>query len=303
MCERLPNKEEYLFWRSSESLLEDASTTGTVYLSFLNNHRRPQWGLPFNSKVKIFIWRGYISAVARLCENERSFHVSRCCLCEAMGRTAGPAASSRQETIAQQSRSHVSHPGSGCSSTWLRETEDTHRHRNGFARTVKWFFGWIRLRFWISPINHIPKVCRVNPSLIFVMVENGKMIDDDHVSSVSTHQPSCVPPVSNHAALQLLLYFNLLPLASRSALSSEDVHSVAGVFFGLSGFWGRSLWPGDWDSFACLIYRTNVPMELWFLVELPSGSWQDEWASLNSAGTWSPEAHWGGNSKPQISVL
>lgn len=121
----------------------------------------------------------------------------------------------------------------------------------------------------------------------------------NHVSSVSTRQPSCVPPVSDHAALQLLLYWNLLPLASRSALSGEDVHSVAGVLFGLSGFWGVPLWSGDLDSFACLIYRTNVPMELLFLVEVPSASWQDEWATLNSARTWSLEAHWGENSKPQ----
>lgn len=85
---------------------------------------------------------------------------------------------------------------------------------------------------------------------------------------------------------------------SRSALSGEDVHSVAGVLFGLS-FWGVSLWPGELDSFACLIYRTNVPMGLLFLVEFPSGSWHDEWATLNSARTWSPEAHWGGHSKPQ----
>lgn len=77
---------------------------------------------------------------------------------------------------------------------------------------------------------------------LFVMVATGKMIlvqqKSNPVSSVSTHQPSCVPPVSNHVALQLLLYLNLLPLASCSALSGEDVHSVAGV---LSGFWGVSL--------------------------------------------------------------
>lgn len=140
-------------------------------------------------------------------------------------------------------------------------------------------------------------------SHLFVMVATGKIFrsssvqqKSNHVSSVSTRQPSCVPPVSNHAALQLLLYLNLLPASS---LSSEDVHSVAGVLFGLSGFWGVSLWPGNLDSFGCLIYRTNMSMERLFLVEVPSSSWQDEWASLNSARTWNLEAHWGGNSKPQ----
>lgn len=115
------------------------------------------------------------------------------------------------------------------------------------------------------------------------MVSTGKIFrsssvqqKSNHVSSVSSRQPSCVPPVSNHAALQLLLYLNLLPLASRSALSGEGVHSVAGVLFGLSGFWGVSLWPGDLDPFAFLIYRTNVPMELLFLIEVPSGSRKDE---------------------------
>lgn len=110
-------------------------------------------------------------------------------------------------------------------------------------------------------------MCPVNPSLTYLLWwQMGRWFQSSSVRSGKNPKP---------------------------ALPGDDVHPVAGVLFGLSGFWGVPLWPGDLDSFACLIYRTNVPMKLLFRVA------GDEWAMLNSARTWSLEAHWGGNSKPQ----
>lgn len=95
--------------------------------------------------------------MARLCENELSSHVGRrwcwCCLCEAIGTTAGPAASRRTK---------------GKGTLRSRDGEFTLAPtQQEFSTTPKWLIGSIGLQFWICPTNPNPKVC---PSLFYLLL-------------------------------------------------------------------------------------------------------------------------------------
>lgn len=118
--------------------------------------------------------------MARLCANELSSHVRRCCPCEAIRRTAGPAASRRTENITQQSRSHG-----------IRDHARRGAKKRKILRKIRWVLlkgtgmglqepsnDWLDLldlRFWISPINS-KSVSSESQSHLFVVVAAGKMI-------------------------------------------------------------------------------------------------------------------------------
>lgn len=169
-----------------------------------------------------YLCRGVSRAVAaRLCENEQRFHVGRCCLCEAIRRTAGAAGSRRTE----RTLSEPSHTDPGISQKNSGYLARSGPNAPECTRTVKWWIGLIRLPISMSVSNK-------SQPLLFVIVGRGRMFGSLRVYlSLLFHccpwlTPMCLTCVSS-CPLPILVWINPLPLPACSALTD----------FGLSHCW------------------------------------------------------------------